>query len=86
VGSVQSGTAVLGNIEYYAYWYSAADAELRVDLLGTKPASGGAVSVKSIQPPASTSRVIVRAMQKVTSWNTGAIVRLYADALAVTIP
>lgn len=84
--SIQSGTAVLGNIDYYVYWQDAANAVLRTDLLGTLPAAGGAMSVKSILPPAGTTKAFVHARINVTSWSTGALIRLYADALAVTIP
>ena len=85
-GSVESGTAVLGTIDYYAYWQDAAATTLRSDLLGTLPASGGAEVENSILPPAGTAQVLVRAKQNVTSWNAGAKVRLYVDALAVTKP
>lgn len=86
VASIQSGTAVLGNLEYHAYWQDAAGTTLRDDLLATKSAAGGAVSVGSILPPAGTTKVLVRAFIRLTSWSTGAIVRLYADSLAVTVP
>jgi len=84
--SVQSGTAVLGVIEYHAYWMNASNAVLRDDTVGTGPATGGAMSMKSILPPAGTTKVLVRGLVRLTSWSSGAIVRLYADAAAVTVP
>jgi hypothetical protein len=86
VASVESGTAVLGTIEYHAIWLNAASAVLRDDLIGSNPASGGAKSGKSLLPPAGTTKMIVRALLNVASWSTGAKVRLYADAAAVTVP
>jgi hypothetical protein len=86
VASVQSGTAVLGNIEYRVQWKDSGGTTLRDDLLGTLAAAGGAVSGKSLLPPAGTTQATVRALLRLTSWSSGAIVRLYADALAVTVP
>jgi hypothetical protein len=86
VASVQSGTAVLGNLEYRVRWMDAASTVLRDDLLDTKSAAGGAVSVKSILPPAGTTKASVRVLIRLTSWSINAVVRLYADALAVTVP
>jgi hypothetical protein len=84
--SVQSGTAVLGNLEYHVLWQDAAGTTLRDDLLATKTPAGGAVSANSILPPAGTTKASVRAFIRLTSWSTGAVVRLYADSLAVTVP
>lgn len=80
-----SGTPVRPDIEMIAYWRNAGGV-LRTDNLGTVPVNGGAVSVKSITPPAGADRVIVRALARLTSWPAGTVVRLYADALAVTVP
>lgn len=83
---IGAGSPTLGNIEYAAIWQNASSATLRTDLLGTNPPSGGAVSAKSIQPPAGATKVVVRALLRIPAWSAGNIVRLYADALAVTTP
>jgi hypothetical protein len=83
--SVQSGTAVLGTIEYVMAWFNGATF-LSETTFGTNPASGGAKSVKSVLPPAGTTEVWVRAKLNLTSFQSGAVIRLYADAAAVTVP
>jgi hypothetical protein len=85
-GSVQSGTAVLGLIEFSAQWYGGGNQNLRTDVLGSLDASGGAVSAKSLLPPPGAEGVHVTARLNLVSWNAGAVIRLYADALAVTVP
>lgn len=85
--SLQSGTAVLGTIAATAIWQDAASATLRTDAIGAAtPAAGGARSAANIDPPANATKVLVRVQLNMTSWSTGAIVRLYTDALAVTNP
>jgi hypothetical protein len=84
--SIQSGTAVLGTVNAYVYWQDAAGTTLRIDAVGNQPATGGAVSAKSLLPPAGTTKALVNARVNVTSWSAGAIIRFYADALAVTVP
>ncbi|QGZ16724.1 minor tail protein [Microbacterium phage Dewdrop] len=84
---LMGGTPVRQPIEIIAYWRSgSAGTVLRTDNLGTVPVDGGAFSAKSIQPPAGATHVLVRAQARLTSWPAGTIVRLYADALAVTVP
>jgi hypothetical protein len=84
--SVQSGTAVLGDLTYQIMWQDAGGAGLRTDTFGTATSSGGAKSEKSILPPAGTVKAVLRAHQAVNSYSAGAIIRLYADAAAVTVP
>lgn len=84
--NVESGTAVAGNIEVHAYWQNAGGTVLRDDTIGTMTAAGGAVTQRSILPPSGTTRVLIRAMLRVTSWSTGAKVRLYTDVASVTNP
>ncbi|HWO52296.1 MAG TPA: hypothetical protein VNN23_11900 [Ornithinibacter sp.] len=84
--SIQSGTAVLGNIEYILYWQNSSNTVIGTNIFGTSPAAGGAKSVNSLLPPAGTTRVTIQARINVTSWSSGAIIRLYADAAAVTKP
>lgn len=82
-----SGTPVRADIEFTAYWRATSGgAVLRTDTLGTVPVGGGSVSMKSIDPPAGANFVLVRASARLTSWPAGTVVRLYADALAVTVP
>jgi hypothetical protein len=85
--NVESGTAVLGDLEINALWRSSSGGGLILNQsLGIMPASGGAITVASIAPPAGANFVEVRSQQRVTSWSTGAIVRNYVDALAITVP
>lgn len=84
---VMGGAPVRTPIEVEAIWRaSSGGAALRTDALGTIPVNGGSVSVKSILPPPTATHVLVRTRGPLTSWNAGTIVRLYTDALAVTIP
>lgn len=83
---VVTGTPSLGDIEFQAIFRDAGGAALRVDPLGTAPPEGGVASVKSILPPAGAADVVVRATLPVDSFANGNVVRLYSDALAVTVP
>lgn len=83
---LMSGTPTRQPIEFYAYWTATSGgAILRTDLLGSVSVDGGAVSAKSLVPPAGANFVTVRAQARL-SWTAAAVVRLYADALAVTVP
>jgi hypothetical protein len=84
--SIASGAPVLGSIEIHALWQNGSNVLLRDDLVGTMAVGGGAVSLKSVLPPVGTARVVMRAFVRVTSWSAGNVVRLYADAVAVTVP
>lgn len=84
--SVETGNPVLGQLQIQALWLDAARTVLRMDVIGDLPPGGGAASMRSIEPPPGATQVEVRAAQTVTSWDAGAVVRLYADALAVTVP
>lgn len=83
---ISAGAPTIGDIAYQALWQDAASTTLRTDALGSFPPAGGAVSARSVQPPAGATKVIVRAILPVTAWASGDIVRLYADAAAVTSP
>jgi len=84
---LMAGTPVRTPIELTAYWRATAGgATLRQDALGTIPVNGGALSVKSLEPPAGANFVLVRAMARFTSWTADTVLRLYVDALAVTVP
>jgi hypothetical protein len=84
---VMGGAPVRGTMDVVAIWRgSSGGAALRTDALGTIPLNGDALSVKSIAPPVGATHVLVRVTANLTSWNAGTIVRLYSDALAVTVP
>jgi hypothetical protein len=84
-GEIESGTVVLGALEVQVEWRGASGLISTVGL-GIIAGGSGAVSAKSIAPPVGATIAVVRVLQRVTSWSTGAKVRLYADALAVTVP
>ncbi|QUE25588.1 minor tail protein [Microbacterium phage SadLad] len=72
-----------------AYWLDGpAGNVLRADNLGTvsEIADSGAISAKSIAPPAGATHVRVRATSKINSFDAATVMRIYADALAVTAP
>lgn len=84
---LMAGAPVRTDIQFVAYWRAVAGgAILRTDNLGTVPVDGGANSVRSLIPPAGANFVLVRARAPLSSWPAGTILRLYADALAVTVP
>lgn len=84
---LMAGTPVRPDIEFTAVWSATAlGAALRTDVLGTVPVNGGPISAKSLIPPVGANFVNVRASARLTSWPAGTVLRLYADALAVTVP
>lgn len=84
--AVGSGTASITDMTYAVVWRDASNAEVRIDVMGTMAPSGGALSLASIQPPATATNVLVRVQANVASWNSGAVIRVYGDAVAVTVP
>lgn len=82
---VMAGAPVRGTMEVVAIWRTGTTID-RVDVLGTIPLDGGYISAKSITPPAGSDNVFVRVRANMTSWSNGDVIRLYADALAVTNP
>lgn len=82
---VGTGSPTIASLTVTAIWRSGTTT-LRTDTLGTVPLGGGALSAKSIAPPATADNVIVRVHAAVSSWASGNVIRLYADALAVTAP
>lgn len=84
---IMAGSPVLGDLELRAYWRSSAGGTvLREDLLGTAPPAGGPISAQSVQPPVGATHVLVRAICRLASYASGNIVRLYTDALTVSVP
>ena len=83
--NIQAGAPVLGEHNIVALW-RAAGATVRTDTIATITGGSGVATQRGIAPPVGATSVIVRAAQNVTSWPAGSIVRLYADALAVTVP
>ena len=53
---------------------------------GAIPLAGGSVNIKSLAPPVGAARIVITVTSELTSWNAGTILRMYADALAVTVP
>lgn len=82
---VVSGTAVLGSVEVFAHW-QAGGSTVRSDLIGTIPAGSGAATMKSISPPVGATGVVMHGIARLTNWTTGAVVDVYGDAVAVTVP
>lgn len=84
---LMAGAPVRADIEFTAIWRATSGgAALRTDVLGTAPVLGGFTSARSIEPPVGANFVLIRAQARLTSWPAGTILRLYADALAVTVP
>lgn len=84
---LMAGTAARGPIRFAVDWMPAVgSAPLRTDDLGTAPVEGGSVSVKSLLPPTGAGSARVRVEAPVTNWSSGTVIRLYADALSVTVP
>jgi hypothetical protein len=84
--NTQAGAPVYGALEIFAEWQDAASAVLRVDTVGAIAGGSGVATLNSIAPPVGATKVVMRARQTLASWAAGTIVRLYADALAVTKP
>lgn len=82
---LMAGAPVRQDIRIEASWMNG-DTLLRTDLLGDVPVNGGFASRSGIVPPAGANFLFIRARARLTSWNAGTIVRLYADALSVTVP
>lgn len=85
-GVLSAGTAVLGTITTRVQWMNSAGGSLRTDTVGTTPAAGGAVSASSILPPAGAVTARLYSTLTITSWSVGAVISLYSDAAAVTVP
>jgi len=75
-------------LRFYAFWRATAGGAVigGAVFLGTVPVDGGALSVSGLVPPAGANFVLVRAQVPLTSFTAGDVVRLYSDALAVTVP
>jgi len=80
------GTGTLGNITYVAQWLDGGGTLIREDTLGTKPASGGAVTAKGLLPPAGTTQVKIGVKVDITNAAVSDLYSIYADSVAVTVP
>jgi hypothetical protein len=82
---VVSGTASLTGTKFQIEWRDASSV-LSTVVIGTGLSSGGAISATSLARPATaiTARVVV--IGEVASWSVGAVLNLFIDAVAVTIP
>lgn len=83
---VTTGTPVVTNIQHIAEWLNASNTVLRTDVIGTVTPTGGASSLAQIAPPAGATQVRVSARCNMTSFASGNVVRLFADALTVSTP
>lgn len=83
---LMAGSPVRLPIILEAVWMDGASAVLRTDLLGTVPVNGGSASLTGLTIPAGALAVLVRARARLSSWDAATIVRLYVDALSVTVP
>jgi hypothetical protein len=81
-----SGTAALGALTLTIQWMNASNAVLSAVDVGTGMASGGAISAVGLTRPAGATKARVWMTGNVTSWSTGAVINLFADALALTSP
>jgi hypothetical protein len=82
---VMSGSPNRGNLDVQLLWRNGTTV-LRTDTLGTIPVDGGSISAKSIAPPATANNVLIRVRANINSFTSGNVVRLYADAAAITVP
>lgn len=83
--NTQAGAPVYGALVVEAVWRTGTTIN-RVDAIGTILGGSGVATLNSIAPPVGTDNVFMRVKQTLNSWNAGTIVRVYADALAVTKP
>lgn len=83
---IMAGTPTITELHFFAFWTDSGGAIIGNTDLGGVPAAGGAVSVKSIVPIAGAAGVVVEARCLLGSWVSGNVIRLYTDALAVTVP
>jgi hypothetical protein len=87
----ESGTAVVSKAEVFVSFRDAGNVLLGTEVLvGTVPVVNGliagSVNKKGIAVPVGAVTAAVRATASLASWSTGAIVDLYVDAVAVTVP
>lgn len=83
---LMSGSPVRLPIRLEAVWVDGGSAVLRTDVIGDVPVNGGAAAVTGLTIPAGAAGILVRARAQMSSWNAGTVLRLYADALSVTVP
>lgn len=82
---LMAGSPVRLPIEVRVLWLTG-DSYLSTQVLGTIPNDGGPISVRSVVPPATATRALVQVTSRMSSWTAGTVLRLYVDALAVTVP
>lgn len=74
----------------FAEWLDGSGNILDTEFIGILPSDitpiSGALSKKSLLPPVGTTQVRVRASAAITGYSADTVVRIYADALAVTAP
>lgn len=84
-------TGTIGAVNVYADWLTSGDVAIGAPvLLGTaanpSEVSGKVYALKSQKPPATAAKVRIRAVFSGIAWTATSDHRLYADALAVTVP
>jgi hypothetical protein len=84
--AVVSGTAVLGPLQLTVQWLDAGGATLSTFEAGTGAASGGAISSVGMTRTPGATKARIWMIGNVASWSTGAVLNLFADALALTSP
>lgn len=82
---VTGGTAVASGVRLKVEWRDGAGI-IRTDTIGTGAAGGGAIAGKSILRPAGSTIARIVAIGDYSSWSVGAVLAVFVDAVAVTVP
>lgn len=82
-----SGTATRANPIISYAWLDAASVQIGSTVIyANVPVTGGVVAAKSLTPPAGAARLRVKVVNNISAWSATAVIRMYVDALAVTVP
>lgn len=84
--AVVSGTAVLGDRRLMVDWQNAGGTSIGNVILGPAPVGGGSLSRKSMLIPDAATQFRIVASVIPTSFSTGAVIDLFVDTVAVTVP
>jgi hypothetical protein len=82
----KTGTATLTQTRLQVQWLDGSSTLLRTDNIGVGPLNGGVIAQSSILPPANAATAKIIGILDVASWTSGAVLTLYCDASAVTVP
>lgn len=83
---LMAGSPVRLPLRLEAVWMDGSSNVLRTDLLGEVPVNGGAASLTGLTIPAGAFAVLIRARARLSSWDAATVLRLYVDALSLTVP